>query len=503
MQGCDKFLSENPSRSTSVPITHCDQLDALLENYGNYYSCDNMTAIYGTDDTGLTIEMYDRIPTRWSSDNLNFVLWDSGDNIPLMKRYSTWITEYAKIFRANVVFQYVDQVPGTEEQKIRLKGEAHLIRAYSMMEIVGVHCLPYTEATKGEPGIPLKKTTSFEETDTRATLEETHNMIESDLEEALRLTNALVVDGRVKHWRGNKAAANAVAARYWLSRNDYEKALGYAETALSIYSDLIDYNTEMRYSLNSVEVKHYPDSPDVAETFTVNFPYGYDNQSDMTDMLGWKEFYYFRLLNNAYWWYSPSEELISTYDTENDLRYKYHMVEGFSYISPVGATGYPSLKWWGYINFFKDRHVHGPTTAEMILTKAECQARAGNFNEAMNTVNTLRKARMSDAAPAEAVNLTATSRQDAVEKILAERRREMPMAMRWFDARRLNNNSDAFDDIEFVREFYPRNNTGAVLTGENPITYKLGKNSRRWAVPIPYDDIVSSKGNIEQNKYDN
>ena len=66
----------------------------------------------------------------------------------------------------------------------------------------------------------------------RATIEETYRFIESDLQEALKCSTALVQNGQNKHWRANTAAINGFAARYYLNRNRYEQALKYAENVL-------------------------------------------------------------------------------------------------------------------------------------------------------------------------------------------------------------------------------------------------------------------------------
>lgn len=174
------------------------------------------------------------------------------------------------------------------------------------------------------------------------------------------------------------------------------------------------------------------------------------------------------------------------------------MVENYSY--DRGLTK-PAYEWPGYIFFYKDRIPSGPTVAEMLLIKAECQARQGNFGDAMNTVNQLRAKRMDAEAGAEIINLSAASKEEAVRKILEERRREMPFSMRWFDIRRLNNNEDANDDVPVLkREFYPY--TSAGILGKEPVkTYTLEKNSRRFAQPILNSEIESSLGAIQQNMY--
>jgi hypothetical protein len=502
LSGCNDFLDQMPSKTTSLVITTTDHLDAILENYAAYYQITSNESVLGHDDYGLTLQLYDARPASFTFFPIFYCsTWDT-QYLPLETRASLWSTEYGKIFRANLVLENVDKVSGPAEHKAQLTGEAYLLRAAAMLELVHTYCLPYTEETKNELGLVLKRSVSFEEPVNRASLEETYAFIESDIEEALKLENHLVKEGKPHHWRGNKGAANAIAARYWLGRNDYQKAQSYAQAALDEYSHLLDYNTEMHYSdLPQTPAKIYtdPNNPDYSEDFVVKFPYTHDNQIIMTDMIDWPEFYYFRLLYYGSWWYVPSEELLNLYDHDNDLRFKYHMVDGYSYISP-GNMFNPAYRAYGYIFFFKDRIPAGPSVSEMILTKAESQARQGNVNEAIATVNILRAKRIDNTAPASSVNLTASSRQEAVVKILEERRREIPFYTRRFDIRRFNTNDDEFDDVNLSRTFYPYTNTG-VLTGDVPIEYTLRKGDRKWASPIPNTEIITSQGKLQQNTY--
>ena len=91
-----------------------------------------------------------------------------------------------------------------------------------------------------------------------------------------------------------------------------------------------------------------------------------------------------------------------------DLRYRYHIVEDYSY--DRGMTN-PSYSYPGYIFFFKDRIPAGPTVAEMIMTKAECQARNGQWEEGLKTANILRAKRMSNTLSNQEINLSATSQK--------------------------------------------------------------------------------------------
>jgi len=456
-----------------------------------YQAESNRTAVYSTDDYGFTKQIYDAQPRIFSMAGVEFALWDV-DYVQDDTRENFWHSEYTKIFNANMVLESLDRVAGSQADKDRLKADAHLVRAYSYLSLANVYCLPYTEATRDEPGLPIKTGTSFEDPTERRPLHEVYAQIEADLAEAMKTTVPLVQQGRPRHWRANTAAVNGFAARYYLIRNDYDLAWKHANNALTEYSQLVDYNTEMHYGQSTTVTI---DAGTAEETVvTLQFPYTHDNQVDFTDMIQWKEFLYFRMLNHESWWYIPSQALLDLYDQANDLRYAYHFVKGYSYDRTMTK---PSYNWPGYVFFFKDRIPSGPTVAEMILIKAECEARQNRVTDAMNTVNTLRAKRLK---PGPWVNLSAANQDEAIKKVLEERRRELPYTQRWSDIRRFNNNDYPADDVELSRSFYPY--TASNVSNDQAVkTYTLPKHSRRFAAPIPRTEIISSQGAIVQNGY--
>jgi len=490
LQGCDKFLDERPSKTSSLVVTTTSQLNALLNDYNEFYAENNNTAILSTDDYGLTTSIYDARPGIFSPITVQYNTWDTAYLMDDPGQ-SFWSSEYRKIFTANMVLQYADKVTGPDEDKANLKADAHLIRAYSYFQLANTFTLPYSSGKGDEPGLPLKLTIAFDEPVARAPLPKVYEQIEADLAEAMKIKMPLIQNGKPRHWRANTAAVNGFAARYYLAMNKYTDALKYANQALQEYSTLVDYNTQMRYGRD--EVVTINPGPN-AQTVTLKYPYTHDNQEDFTDMIGWPEFLYFRMLDYGTWWYMPSTALMNLYDQAHDLRYQYHYVEGYSYdrgmIDP--AYNYP-----GYIFFFKDRIPSGPTTAEMLLIKAEAQARTDDFGGAMTTLNSLRAKRMT---PGPWVNLTATGKDDAIKKVLEERRREMPFVHRWYDVRRYNNNDDPNDDVEMSKTFYPYT-LSSVLSTQPVKTYTLPKHSRRFAAPLPRTEMISSNGAIQQNTY--
>ena len=229
---------------------------------------------------------------------------------------------------------------------------------------------------------------------------------------------------------------------------------------------------------------------------TVLFPYTYEGGANNVNerMFEWKELTYFRMQYDNNWWMMPSDELLALYDKTYDLRFKYHFVSNFSYITSVFT---PLM---GYVYFWKDRIPSGPTTSEMLLTKAECEARLGRVSEAMNTVNKLRVARIDNTAPSSVILLTASNQEDAVKKILEERRRELPFVRRFQDIRRLNTNSESYDDTGALsKTFYSFTQTNIDKSGKK--TYTLEKGSDKYACPLPETEFIVSDYVIDQNIY--
>ncbi len=505
----DDFLDERPSKSTSKPLETVEELDGILGAYSSFYTESSATLFAGHDDFGLIKEIHDSYAGIYGGTSMAYhfypAVWDiknleiSGDK--------GWAESWSKIFKANMVLNNIDNVKGSESLKADLKAEAHFIRAYEMYMLANVFCLPYTnfnKSNKDELGLPLKQSTSFEESVERKTIEETYKFIEADLQEALKITTPLIrqSDGVLRAWRGNKTGVKAFAARYYLYQGDYEQALHYANLALGEYNTLVDYNLNSKnggmtwglpkaYTINQGTPQQ--------QTVTLKYPYGHDNQSDPTDRMAWKEHLYMRFMYNGSWWFIPSRELLALYDQNYDRRYEYNYVQGYSYdrgcVKP--AYSYP-----GYIRFFKDNLPSGPTVAEMYLIKAECHARLNQILEAQTAVNTLRAKRINNSAPANVINLSFSNKADAIKKILEERRRELAFVQRWYDIRRLNNNDDPNDDVVMTKTFYGYNSS-SILNNEGLKIYTLPKDSRRFATPIPYTDIVAGHGVLKQNTYDN
>lgn len=502
LTACDDFLDKDPSKNSSKTITEVSQLDALLATYSAFYSETNYTFL-ASDDYGLTPKIQSHRTGSTSIDDLNDFTWATNN-----KRTGRllWDGEYGKIFRANLVLANIDNVSGGEAEKANLKAEAHLVRAYSLFQLAVCHCLYPSADNANDLGLPLRATTSFEEPIARQNLGATFAFIENDLQEALKISKPFLTDaGKMQNWRGTTASVRAFAARFYLYMGDYTNAAKYAGEVLAEYSTLKDFNdpAEMYYSTNDDTFTINAGTPE-EEQIVCKYPYTklqFYGTTGFTELLEWKELLYARTMSYASWWYIPSQDLLATFardikdgNPDNDLRYRYFVIEDFGLRSCERTQEGRSD---GYCQFYYDNLISGPTVAEMMLIKAECLARGGNAGDAIKTLNDLRKARIATEAYAD---LPTGSSADALKKVLDERRREMPLTIRWYDLKRYAWNDDPSDDVTIRRQFYPYT-ASSVLMNDALVEHVLEPKSRRYALPIPEVDILRSDNVLVQNNY--
>jgi len=472
LAGCKKYLEEEPRKQASIQTVA--QLEALVDNATQFADESNGAAAASTDDYEVTKDLYKNNPNVFSTDVLQYYVI-SVEGIANASRDELWTGEYKKIFTANLILENIGRVTGDNATKERVKADAHFIRGYSNWVLANHYCAPYTDANMGSQGLPLKKTTDYEESLKRASLKDTYNFILSDLTEAQKVPIDDVDPRRA--WRISKKAIAAFMSRFYLFTGDYAKSLEEAEKALATTkAKLVDYNTLA------------PGIPAIYANPADTLRYTELNSWTASKFLYWPEFYYTRFAYYSSQWFVPSSALLALYDKEYDLRYKSFMIRNggrrMNVVSPVN---------YRYTIFNDGAKIPaGFTVAEVLLNKAEVQARQGNVNDAMTTVNILRRKRMSSY-----VAISASDKEDAIKKVLEERRREMPFAMRWYDIRRFSVNDDPADDVTVTRDFFNVTITGVDVN--TPKTYTL--TSKRLLVPISAVEINVSRGQIEQNTY--
>lgn len=470
--GCKKYLSEEPKKQASIKTV--EQLEALVDNATAFAYVSSQIAAYSTDDTELTRALFKDNSTAFSIDNMQYYV-NSVDGVVALATDALWSGEFKKIFTANLILENIDQVTGDDLSRQRVKADAHYIRANAYWVLANHYCAPYSAANLNTLGLPLKKTVNYTESLKRATLQETYDFILSDIAEAQKVT-VDDTDPR-RAWRVSKKAIAAFLSRVYLFRGELDKSLEQANIALTTATaKLVDYKTIV------------PGIPVSYNNPAVTLNYSELNDWSGSKFLYWSEFYYTRYVYTGSQWFLPSNSLLALYDTQNDLRYKSFMIphggRRFSVISPSAFR---------YTVFNDGRYIpEGSTVAEVLLNKAEVLARKGDATGAMGALNILREKRLSNYTP-----LTATNKDDAIKKVLEERRREMPFAMRWYDIRRFSVNDYPADDITVVRDFFDVTLSNVNLNA--PKTYTLS--TKRMVMPINGVELDASQGQIVQNPY--
>lgn len=496
---CDKYLAEPPSKSKGVELTTVEQLHGLL-NKASFSDLRTQIApaiMYSSDSFEMTPEQYAK-GFRFAGTDLDIIqmsVWEMPFSENTNHLISYWAAGYEGVYMANLVLTNIDKVSGSDTEKAKVKARAHLLRAYSYFELAQYYCLPYSQSTLGELGLPIKVGTGYEEDATRVSLKDTYAFIEDDLKQALLLDEPLFENGKRMSWKETTATANALAARFYLATENYTLAKQAAEKALSFDKSIRDYSdgtiTQKLDLFSGVMVA----SNTIIENFHTTF------------IADWDGAYYNRTPLYLFESCMPivSNKLMHLYgDHQFDLRKKFFVLEDMKNVGSmkifVGNNFDQAIKVPGYYQHGQFYTNIAPTVVEMILTKIEATARLGNYQQAISELNAFRKFRFDRQTPESILQLQAKDQQEAVLQVLNERHREFPYTVRWFDLRRINFNADSFDDVTVTKQFFPLKASAVAYTSQ-PITYTLAPGSRRVAVAIPLQEIVSANGVIQQNKY--
>ena len=351
-----------------------------------------------------------------------------------------WFMPYRQVYYANSVIASLPKISGDAMILSQIKGAALFIRAYAFHNIALEFSNLYDASTLSDPGIPLRLTPDPEPRSKRATIKETYEQIIKDLNEAVTLLPRQI-DAEKKN-RPALPAAFALLARVYLSMSDYQNAKIYADSCLNLYNQLIDYN--------------------LISTSTVN-PFTANNAEVLyqTNLLSATGIIY---IDNCV----VDSILYSSYDGQ-DLRKSLFFTKGTTGL-PI-----PNYSYSGDYTRFS-----GLAVDEVLLTRAECNARLNHEAKALQDVTTLLKMRWKNNAY-NTPPISSTS--DILDLVLQERRKELVFrGLRWADIRRLNKSGAS---IMLKRKV-------------NGKEYSLLPGDKRYVLPIP-PDVIGFNSDMPQN----
>lgn len=362
---------------------------------------------------------------------------------------SGWDPMYNNIYNANIILQDVEKLTdGTETQRNEVLGDAHFNRAYAYWSLINIYAKDYEASSAGSDlGVPLLTIPDLEAMPKRATVAAVYDLILKDL----LLAKDQLPDVARNVYRNNKTAALALLARVYQSMDNYPEAKQYANLTLQKKNTLLDFNTL------SFKDPAKPYSGINGMSVVYLFP----------EMISYKVTSFGTLLTRS----SISPDFLSILGTK-DLRYVFNFTN-------LETNGKPTTE--PYPLYLNTELSFGILVPEMMLISAEAEARGGQIAPALTLLNNLRKKRFK---PADYADLTASTADDALKLVIDERRRELfGKGLRWFDMRRLDN------DSRFKRN-YTRANTGG--------TYQLTAGSKIFVQQIP-PKVLLLNPNIERN----
>jgi len=429
------------NKQLSVPSTLKD-MQALMDNSGTlnintpYLKEVASDGHYLEETRASALVGGDRNAYTWTHEqrNENIVDWVVANN-----------GCYRRVYYANIVLEGLSKIEpnGTEERGEwgNVKGQALFHRALAFYDLSQTFAAPY-EATNAESklGIPLRLESDVNIPSKRGTLKQTYDQIIKDLLTALDI----LPHTPLYKTRPSKTAVLALLSRVYLSMEEYNQAGIYAGLSLDGYSTLMDYRSLNSMSTTNPISVYNPEMIFYSSMTSASSNSFTNNRIDPT-------------------WYNLY--------ADNDLRKKIFFNRNLT-------TGLITSK-GTYCGVGFNLHFTGLATDELYLIRAECYARAGKVAEAMTDLNTLLRTRWSGAY----TDITATSADDALRKVLEERKKELIMrGLRWSDLRRLNR--DPRFAVTLTR----------IVGGK---TYVLEPNSYKYTFPIPDDTM--EKTNLEQN----
>lgn len=449
LTGCNDYLDIKP-KGEKIPTTVSDY-ETLL-NYESVQKVSDTYPAYLTDDVFLPdVAEGTATPGLNSVDqsirNLYFfkkeVFGDAQDD-------GFWFASYNRIYYYNTVIDNIMNADGSDEQqKLSIRAEALISRALEYLYLVNGYAKHYDVRTADtDPGVPLILDEDISKKDlVRASVKDVYAQIQSDLQAALP---NLPAQPKGNAFRASKAAGYGILAKMYLYMGNYAEALKAANAVLEMNNSLLDLK---KYAVvkaqSSIGRTNVPQDIDNPENIYIKFaPYVYGLSSKVFG----------------------SDELISLF-SEDDMRLQVYFTKNFRNIPTDKYVWAPYLR--------ANLAVSSP---EIYLIAAECEAREGSIERAIALINKLRDNRIKNNT-----DIVATDRNDALQKVLEERRRELAMSgmVRYIDLKRLNQESQFAKTVTHV-------------TGEG--TFSLEPNSPLYVLPIPAKVMRFNKNSMKQNE---
>ena len=418
--GCSNFLEEySQSQTVAKKVSHFDELllgDGYLPSVNKkYISTDHAGFLNVLDDDvttvlgGIAVHYWSEVMQKL----FGYYAWqlevgrNSEGNI-LNDDSQTWLDFYRRINVTNIILKEIDELkvdsPAEENDRVRVKGECHFIRASLYFTLVNLYGKAYSKTSAStDLGVPLKLTEYIEhdkdkETQfQRASVAQIYEQIVKDLKASVDyLTQS--PQPRPLH-RASKEAAQLLLSRVYLYMQDWNNAA-------AIAAQRLENDTRL----------HQMNEGDSAKIFLS------ENCSEVLFSQGSMNLH--NSMTGASGDFAVSEELVELYDRKNDFR---------RYFFGTNPNSFAYKLQWKYdttaIPHVSD--IYTLRISEGYLNLAEAYAMQDNTEGANRYLKTLREKRIKGYVH---TNYTG---EELINEIRLERRKELCFeGHRWFDLRR-------------------------------------------------------------------
>lgn len=418
--GCSNFLEEySQSQTVAKKVSHFDELllgDGYLPSVNKkYISTDHAGFLNVLDDDvttvlgGIAVHYWSEVMQKL----FGYYAWqlEVGRNPEgniLNDDSQTWLDFYRRINVTNIILKEIDELkvdsPAEENDRVRVKGECHFIRASLYFTLVNLYGKAYSKTSAStDLGVPLKLTEYIEhdkdkETQfQRASVAQIYEQIVKDLKASVDyLTQS--PQPRPLH-RASKEAAQLLLSRVYLYMQDWNNAA-------AIAAQLLENDTRF----------HQMNEGDSAKIFLS------ENCSEVLFSQGSMNLH--NSMTGASGDFAVSEELVELYDRKNDFR---------RYFFGTNPNSFAYKLQWKYdttaIPHVSD--IYTLRISEGYLNLAEAYAMQDNTEGANRYLKTLREKRIKGYVH---TNYTG---EELINEIRLERRKELCFeGHRWFDLRR-------------------------------------------------------------------
>lgn len=379
----------------------------------------------------------------------------------------TWLYYYKVINNANRILQRLPEIPGEQEDKDYLRGQALTLRAHSYFYLVNF----FSQYGDQNPGVPLNIEPTTEGKG-RGTVKEIYDQIYADLTEA----ETLLDDYRDHLSHVNQSVVQGLYARVALQHGDDAKALEMASKAIQTSGkDLYSRAQYTAAAFNTLSAAEWMWGGEVNVEQSTTYPSFFSHMDNRSSAGGYAALGQRKKITKALYDQIPEGDVRKNlFQSTPDPNMPIYAQQKFQLRTPGNwASDYLFMR-----------------LSEMYLIKAEAEARQGQSGAAIQTLEGLVKERYAD------YSASGLAGESLLNEILLQRKIEL-----WgegfgiLDVRRLGNG--------LKRPTGAGNHGGRNLNGDGedgqdsnnfePNVTTLPALSNRWLFAIPQDEINANR----------